>query len=154
MIAAGPHAGGEPSPEIVRLTKSGGPLTKKIRLENGELCSDGSACVMTRGVASRAPITCAGQLGALIGSLRSDQAIALGSLRPGLPREVEIATKRAINGAARLDIISRSADNIIFRPAQYGFALIDFDTKGMPVGVAERLDRAGGFWPALQRCCP
>jgi hypothetical protein len=112
MIPAAPHPGGEPSPEIVCLTKSGGPLTKKIRLENGVLRSDGSACVMTRGGACRAPITCAGQLGTLIGSLRSDQAIALGSLRPGLPREVEVATKRAINGAARPEIISRSADNI------------------------------------------
>ena len=59
------------TPEIVCLTKSGGPLTKKISLENGVLCSDGSACVMTRGVARRAPITSVGQLGALIGSLRS-----------------------------------------------------------------------------------
>jgi hypothetical protein len=146
VISAAPNEG---SPEIVCLTKSDGPLTKKIRLENGVLCSDGSACVMTRGVASRAPIGCVGQLGALIGSLRSDQAIALGSLRPGLPREVVIATKRAINGAARPDIISRSADNIIFRPAQCGFVLVDFDTKGMPADVAERLRCAGGFWPAL-----
>jgi hypothetical protein len=30
-------------PEIVCLTKTGGPLTKKIRLENGVLRSDGSA---------------------------------------------------------------------------------------------------------------
>jgi hypothetical protein len=151
MIPAG---GGELPPEIISLTKSGGPLTKKIRLENGVLRSDGSACVMTRGVACRAPITGVGQLGALIGSLRSDQAIALGSLRPGLPRKVEVVTKRAINGAARPDIISRSADNIIFKPAQYGFALVDFDTKGMPASVAERLDRAGGFWPALLSVIP
>ena len=89
MPPAAPYAGGEPSPEIVCLTKSGGPLTKKIRLENGVLRSDGSACVMTRGVACRAPITCAGHLGALIGGLQSNQAIALGSLRPGLPRQVE-----------------------------------------------------------------
>jgi hypothetical protein len=154
MISAAPHAGGEPSPEIVCLTKSGGPLTKKIRLENGVLRSDGSACVMTRGVACRAPITCAGQLGALIGSLRSDQAIALGSLRLGLPREVEVATKRAINDAARPGVISRSADNIVFKPAQCGFALVDFDTKGIPAGVAERLDREGGFWPALLSVIP
>jgi hypothetical protein len=136
-------------PEIVCLTKTGGPLTKQIRLENGVLRSDGSACVMTRGVACRAPITCAGQLRALIGGLRSDQAIALGSLRPGLPRKVEIATKRAINGGTRPDIISRSAENIMFRPGQHGFALIDFDAKGMPSDVAERLGREGGFWPAL-----
>jgi hypothetical protein len=154
MIPAAPYAGGEPSPEIVRLTKSGGPLTKKIQLENGVLRSDGSACVMTRGVACRALITCAGQLGELISSLRSDQAIALGSLRPDLPREVRVATKRALNGAARPDIISRSADNILFKPAQYGFVLLDFDTKGIPPSVAEQLDHAGGFWPTLLSVIP
>jgi hypothetical protein len=138
-----------PAPEIVCLTKLGGPLTKKIFLESGVLRSDGSACVMTRGIACRSPITCVGQLGVLIGSLRSDQAIALGSLRAGLPREVEVATKRVMNGAVRPDVISRSAQNIMFQPARYGFVLIDFDTKGMPAAVAERLNRVGGFLPAL-----
>jgi hypothetical protein len=137
------------------LSKLGGLLTKQIRLdENGVPKSDGSACVMTRGVACRALITCAEQLGALIGSLRSNQAIALGSLRPDLPREVKVATKRAINGAARPDIISRSAENIIFKPAQHGFTLLDFDTKGMPEHVTEQLAQSGGFWRALKSLIP
>jgi hypothetical protein len=54
-ISAAPRGGGETSPEIVCLTKTDGPLTEEIRLENGALRSDGSACVMTRGVARRAP---------------------------------------------------------------------------------------------------
>jgi hypothetical protein len=147
-------AGRVTSAEIVHLTKTSGPLTKEIRLENGVLRSDGSACVMTSGIARRAAITCVGQLAKLIGDLRSDQAIALGSLRPGLPHEVQVATKRAINGAAPPDVISRSAENIVFRPAQYGFVLLDFDTKGMPDNVAERLDRAGGFWPTMLPMIP
>jgi hypothetical protein len=37
------------------LAKKGGPLTKQICLtEEGKLRSDGSACVMSRGVAQRA----------------------------------------------------------------------------------------------------
>ena len=49
-----PRAGAEPFPEIVCLTKSNGPLTKRIRLdENGVLHSDGSACVMSHGGARR-----------------------------------------------------------------------------------------------------
>jgi hypothetical protein len=75
MVSAAPH----PSPEIVCLTKSGGPLTKEICLdENGKLRSDGSACIMARGVACRVPIRGVRQVGELIGCLRSDQAIALG----------------------------------------------------------------------------
>jgi hypothetical protein len=142
-------------PEIVLLSKVGGPLTKEIRLEkSGDLKSDGSACVMSRGVAHRAPISCIGQLGALIGGLQSNQAIALGSLRHGLPQQVQIATQRAIRGATGPNIISRTADNITYRPGQTGFALLDCDTKGMPPAVAERIAQAGGFWPALISVIP
>jgi hypothetical protein len=147
------HPGNQP--EIVLLTKVGGPLTKQIRLDqDGRIESDGSACVMSRGTAHRTPVSDIEQLGALIGMVRSDQAIALGSLRAGLPHEVEIATKRAINGDARPGIISRTADNIVFRPGQQGFVLLDYDTKGMPSEVAERLDREGGFWPAIISLMP
>jgi hypothetical protein len=154
MISAAPLVGGEPSPEIVCFTKSNGPLTKEIRLdENGVLRSDGSACLMARGGACRVSVASADDLGALIGSLQSNQAIALGSLRPDLPDNVEIATKRAINGATRAGIISRSADNILFNPGQRGFVLIDFDTKGMPEDIAKRL-RGGGLLPVLLSIIP
>jgi hypothetical protein len=142
-------------PEIVRFTKTGGPLTKRIRLdENGKLKSDGSACVMSQGEAWRAPVSSVSQLGALISGLNSDQAIALGSLRPGLPDKVGIATKRALNGGSRAGIIARSAQNILFRSGQHGFVLVDYDTKGMPGDVAERIKRAGGCWPALLSITP
>jgi hypothetical protein len=146
--------------EIVLLTKSDGPLTKEIRLdENGVLHSDGSACVMSRGSARRVPIPDIVQLGELINGLEPNQALTLGSLRPDLPDEVEVATKaivaqRAINGTARRDIISRSADNIVFKSGQRGFVLLDFDTKGMPAEIAEQLKRAGGLWPALLSVIP
>jgi hypothetical protein len=40
--------------EIVGLTKNGGPLTKRISLApDGTLHSDGSACIMSEGAASR-----------------------------------------------------------------------------------------------------
>jgi hypothetical protein len=142
-------------PEITTLAKTGGPLTKCIRLDaDGKIKSDGSACVMARGEAWRTPVSSIGQLGALIGSLNSDQAIALGSLRSGLPDRVGIATKRALNGGSRTDIIARSTENIVFRPGQHGFALIDFDSKGMPAAIAERLKREGGCWPALLSVMP
>jgi hypothetical protein len=136
--------------ELVRLTKTGGPLTKQIRLDEfGKLRSDGSACLMSHGIADRVPVACVGDLGALIGSLKSTQAVALGTLRHGLPLKVEIVTKRSLGAAIRPNVISRTAGNIAFRPGQPGFGLLDFDTKGMPGDVAERLHQAGGFWPAL-----
>jgi hypothetical protein len=140
--------------EITLFRKLGGPLTKKIRLESGEAKSDGSACVMSSGVADRVPIACIGQLAALIGGLQSNQALALGSLRHGLPQQVQIATKRAINGATGPNVVSRTADNITYRPGQSGFVLLDFDTKGMPAAVAERFNQAGGFWAALTTVIP
>jgi hypothetical protein len=142
-------------PEIVRFTKTGGPLTKRIALdESGRLKSDGSACIMSHGEAWRTPVSSVGQLAALIGNLNPDQAIALGSLRPGLPDKVGIATKHALNGAAQVNIVARSAENIMFRSGQHGFVLIDFDTKGMPADIAERLKREGGCWPALLSIMP
>ena len=32
--------------------------------------------------------------------------------------------------------------------------LLDYDTKGMPVEVAERIKELGGFWPALVSVLP
>ena len=67
---------------------------------------------------------------------------------------MQIATQRAINGATGPNIVSRTADNITYRPGQTGFALLDCDTKGMPPAVAERIAQAGGFWPALISVIP
>jgi hypothetical protein len=141
--------------EIILITKAGGPLTKQIRLdENGELRSDGSACVMSRGTAQRRLLAGVGDLAALIGDLRSNQAIALGALRHGLPDQVNVATKRAINGHAATDLIARSADYIGHGAGQPGFALLDYDSKGMPADVGERIKNAGGFWKALKTVVP
>ena len=61
-------------------------------------------------------------------------------------------TKNKINGVARPDLITRTGSNIIYRgPA---FALLDFDTKGMPPTVAGELKRRGGFWDALLTVLP
>jgi hypothetical protein len=141
--------------EIVRFTKSDGPLTKRIYLaEDGSARSDGSACVMPRGFAERFPISDIGQFGDLIGGLKSNEAIALGALRAGLSDEVKIATKRALNGSTRSDVIARTESNIVYKAGQSALALIDFDTKGMPEDVQDRLGQLGGCWPALLSVVP
>jgi hypothetical protein len=140
--------------ELTRLTKHGGPLTKKISLApDGRLIKDGSSCIMVHGMAERIRVAGVAALGGLIEGLGPSQALALGSLRADLPDKVEVTTKaRRVNGFARPDIIARTGANILYRgPA---FALLDFDTKAMPAVVAAELKRAGGFWPVLLAVLP
>ena len=143
--------------EITLFTKSGGPLTKRISLTaDGLLKSDGSECFMARGTAQRVGIISAKEFAKLIGGLDSDQAIALGTLRPELPNSVKIITKKEDLklGGAKHDVVARTGDHIIYRAEHQAFALFDFDTKGMPPEVAAKLDELGGFWEALVSVLP
>src|SRR5262249_22255030 len=93
--------------ELTIFAKSGGPLTKQIRLApDGSVISDGSACIMAHGEAHRETVADVTRLGGLIEGLKSDEAIALGTLRADLPDRVEIATKNKVNGAPRPDLIA------------------------------------------------
>jgi hypothetical protein len=139
--------------ELTRLTKVGGPLTKRISLAaDGTLLNDGAACVMSRGAAERIKVADVAALATLIEELKPSQALALGNLRADLPDKVEVATKKRLNGTARPDIIARTSAAITYRgPA---FILLDYDTKAMPAGVTVELKRAGGFWPTLVTVLP
>jgi hypothetical protein len=140
---------------ITRFTKSDGPLTKRISLsEDGKLKSDGSGCLMVRGTAERVQINDVSALAALISDLDSEQAIALGALRTDLLDQVKVVTKRKLNGHAAGDVIARTADSIQYRAGQSGFALLDFDTKGMPADVTARLKGVGSYWAALCHVLP
>jgi hypothetical protein len=144
------------APEIVGIVKKGGPLTKSLCLDgNGRLKSDASSCLMSCGEAWRLDVADVDRFARIISSLRQEQAIALGSLRPGLPGKVDIVSRRSLNGGgAPPNTITRTANNFIFKTDARGFVLLDFDTKGMPGDVAERLEREGGFWPALLTVMP
>jgi hypothetical protein len=85
--------------EITVFTKAKGPLTKRITLaDDGTVLSDGSECRMARGRAVRVEVADVTQLAALITSLRSNQALALGALRDGLSDKVTVVTKDQLNG--------------------------------------------------------
>jgi hypothetical protein len=143
------------SVEITVFTKSGGPLTKRINLNrDGTVKSDGSACVMTRGRARRAQLAGVHDLADLIGRLKPNEAIALGRLRSDLANDVAITTKDTINGQERPDLIARTGANIVYREQQRAFVLLDFDTKGMPREVADKIAEHGGFWNALCSVVP
>jgi hypothetical protein len=58
-----------------------------------------------------------------------------------------------MNGAA-VDFISRTADYIAYRSGQPALALIDVDTKGMPAGVRDKIEAAGGMMAAIAAVMP
>ena len=144
-----------PAPEITVFTKSGGPLTKHIRIaEDGSIVSDGSACTMQHGRARRVKVNGIADLAALVERLDSNQALALGALRADLPEDVEIVTKHKLNGHPRPDVIARTGDDILYRKGRPAFALLDYDTKGMPPDIAARIAALGGFGKALATVMP
>jgi hypothetical protein len=140
--------------EITVFSKAGGPLTKEISLaKDGTVISDGSACVMSSGEAERVCVAGVEEFAALIGGLRPNQAIALGTLRGGVGNKVEVVTKIKLNGVAQPNIIARTSADIIYR-TEPTFALLDFDSKGMPAEVKAKIKAVGGFWPALLTVLP
>jgi hypothetical protein len=135
--------------EITVFSKVGGQLTKKISLsEDGKPLSDGAACWMSKGHAMRTAIANLHTLAAVIEDLKPSQAIALGTLRPDLPDEISIISKKKLNGG---EAIARSQENIIFRKNKPALVLLDFDLKEMPAAVQERL---GEFWKTLVAIVP
>ena len=142
-------------PEITLIKKNGlNPfMSKRIFLdEQGKVCSDGSQCLMAQGTATRATAETAADLAKLIMACGTDEAIALGTLREDLPHPVKIATRVKLQDNP--GAITRSRDFIDYRPGAPAWALIDFDTKGMPPNVAASIEAAGGMWNALLRVAP
>jgi hypothetical protein len=135
--------------EITRFAKKGGPLTKKISLErDGKLVSDASKCLMNRGTAHRVSLDNLAALGTLIHALDRHEAIALGALRPDLPNSVKVITKHklALGSGAQPSPIARTGEYILFQPRRPALALLDFDTKGMPSELIDRLDQLAAIW--------
>src|SRR4051794_28971941 len=96
------------------IEKTGGPLSKRIALnEDGTVKSDGSACVMTRGLASRLRLRDIGELGDAISRFEPKHAITLGRLRPDLPDQVVVVVKSKVGGNPQL--IARTSENFRYR---------------------------------------
>ena len=141
-------------PEITLIKKCGSNsvMSKRIFLDGqGKVCSDGSQCLMAHGTATRATAETAADLAKHIMACGTDEAIALGTLRDDLPHPVKVATAAKLRD--NQGAITRSRDFIDYRPGAPAWALIDFDTKGMPSNVAAGIEAAGG-WNALLRVAP
>jgi hypothetical protein len=142
-------------PEIT-LIKKRGPnpiMSKRIFLDaQGKVCSDGSHCLMPQGIAKRAAAETAADLARHIMACGREQAIALGALRADLISPAKITTRAKLKDNP--DAITRSRDFIDYRPGTPAWALIDFDTKGMPDNAASSIEAAGGMWNALLTVAP
>jgi hypothetical protein len=137
-------------PEVTLIKKSGpNPvISKRIYLgDQGKVCSDGSQCLMAQGTATRAAAETAAVLAEHIMACGTDQAIALGALRTDLPNPVQITTSARLKDNP--GAITRSREFINYRSGAPAWALLDFDTKGMPANVAASIEAAGGMWNAL-----
>ena len=135
--------------EITGLSKSGGPLTKRIYLDKGR--EAGLQRIRLRHVARRREATCFDSLSEfadLIHRLEPFEAIAVGQLRADLPDQVQVTTQdklAKLNGAAAPDLIARNGNHISYTPGRPALALIDIDTKGMPPSVEALIKEVGGF---------
>jgi hypothetical protein len=142
-------------PEIT-LIKKRGPnpvMSKRIFLdEQGKVCSDGSQCLMAQGTATRATAETAADLAKHIMACGTQQAIVLGALKPDLADPARITTLAKLKNNP--NAITRSRDFIDYRPGTPAWALIDFDTKGMPDNVACSIEAARGMWNALLTVAP
>jgi hypothetical protein len=144
--------------EFTAISKSNGPLTKRIKLsEDGKICHDSSACIMVSGWARRWRSDGVVDFAELINRLDPNEAIALGSLKAELPDEVEIVTKKRldeINGAAAPKLVARTSSHIQYRAGHPALALIDIDRKGIPPAAEQEVKRLGGFREALLKVLP
>jgi hypothetical protein len=143
------------SPQITLITKRGTPalMSKRISLNTeGKLHSDASECRMVTGTAARAFAATASELALIIAGCRSDQAIALGALKAELADSVAVTIPNRLD--KHPDAITRSRSCIDYRPSVPAWALIDFDAKGIPKEVSDRIDAAGGMWNTLLIVAP
>jgi hypothetical protein len=107
---------------------------------------------MITGTAARTSAGTSSDLARIIGNCGSDQAIALGALREDLSSPISITTKGSLD--QNPGAIARARDFIDYRPGVPAWALIDFDSKGMPDDVKAKIDAAGGMWNALLTVAP
>jgi hypothetical protein len=135
--------------QITVVRSSNGPLTKRISIAGGKIKSDGSACRMVAGTAHRMPLDSPASLAKLLENMSSNEAIALGRLRPGLADNVKVVLKKDLTGSTSPDIVARTAEYLSYILGEPALMLLDHDAKGMPVEIAAKVKDAHGFWRAV-----
>jgi putative DNA primase/helicase len=138
---------------ITRVRKaSNGLLCKRIALgTDGGPVSDGSPCRMWVGTATRVALEGASGLADLIAELDSSEALILGD------HVAEDATIRLVKDSKAdpaQGLYGRTLSTFRFRPGEPAVVLLDFDRKGMPQAVADRLAEVDGFEGAVAELLP
>ena len=138
---------------ITLISKSGGPLSKRIWLDaHVQVQSDGSTCVMARAEAVRPELRSADDLAFVIDAVKSNQALVLGALRDGLGDQVEIVTQAEINRAPRSGITARLRTCWLI-PRDLSARPLQTPWKVFPYGRCKAmiLGRPDGSLPFLRR---
>jgi hypothetical protein len=143
------------APELTLFVNANGALTKQFTLDaDGKLVkTEGGQ--MAVGMAMRLAIDNVQALADLIGTMSSNQALALGSMPACLPAQVSVTTKKALNGRTAPDnTITRSREYLTFDEGRRGFCLCDFDRKGITAEVQDKLTQSGSLVAALATVIP
>jgi hypothetical protein len=148
------------SMELTVFEKAGGPCTKRIALEQDQIISDGSACAISRGRASRLRVGEQAGKSALavvhevIAGMRSDQALSLGRLSGEVGERATVVTERCRKEQPQSGVISRTQEFLSYAPGEPALMLIDFDRKGMPAEIEKRINEVDGAWNAIAQVIP
>ena len=146
--------------EFTVFAKSGGPLTKRISLvADGSLKSDGSACIMTRGVgiaASGYPISAILPMRSVVLNRRPSALRAV--CGPICQPKSKIVTKAMLNGSTRPDPIARTGKISATAGAGQDWCCSTTTPRACRSRVADPHETPPP-WPAFpkrhcSRCCP
>jgi hypothetical protein len=140
--------------ELTLLQKRSGLLSKVIRLVDGKVWSNGSACQMAHGAARRITFDNGQAFADFITGMPRNQALVLGQLKDGIPDYVEIVTDAELKHGAPPGAIARTKEYFGYEKDKPTFVLLDIDLKEMPEHVAKRVAERGGVWNALCEACP
>jgi hypothetical protein len=131
-------------------------LSKHIELHDGRPHNDSSQCRMSAGTAQTVYLSSATALAELINTMPSSKALALGVSRdisaPDTP--FPIVAKGAQQTHSDPAVKTRTLADFFFAPGKPAWCLLDFDTKGMPDSIKDRLNAAGGFEAVLTSVIP
>jgi hypothetical protein len=137
--------------EITIFTKSGGVLSKRIHLVDGEISNDSSACAMGSGAARRVQINLnhIATLADLINGLGPREAYALGRLKEDLPDHVRIVVAdKLADLRGKPGVAARTKEHLVFVEGAAAVCLLDVDVKGVNEDARRRI-KERGVWAAL-----
>jgi hypothetical protein len=131
-------------------------LSKRLSIDaDGRVFSDGSGCRMAEGIARTFPASDAQTLANLIGSLVSENALALGVSEHSECRVVTTRALKQLNGRALngMPVIARTREFIDYRHGP-AWMLLDFDAKHIPDHLRQTITDKGGMWAVLNLIVP